>query len=190
MTSYSPHSLCGASSPSLPLPHTLQPQGMAEESLAENQLVPEAGLQTGKGARRASSRTELKRADLKKTLPGKIEGWGGKQGQRDGDTDRGTLDLHGWELVGSGVGIGRPEPPPHHFVIPPGFCGRTGILRASEDKVPQSWVRAMKRNSFPCHLHKAPRVLKPERKGPSHARVTLSVIQLACGQLTDLERTT
>ena len=104
MTSYSPHSLGGASSPSLPLPHILQPQGMAEESLAENQLVPEAGLQTGKGARRASSRMELKRADLKKTLPGKIEGWGGKQGQRDGDTDRGTLDLHGWGLVGSGVG--------------------------------------------------------------------------------------
>ena len=47
MTSYSPHSLGGASSPSLPLPHILQPQGMAEESLAENQLVPEAGLQTG-----------------------------------------------------------------------------------------------------------------------------------------------
>lgn len=89
MTSYSPHSLGGASSPSLPLPNILQPQGMAEESLAENQLVPEAGLQTGKGARRASSRMELKRADLKKTLPGKIEGWGGKQGQRDGDTDGG-----------------------------------------------------------------------------------------------------
>ena len=97
MTSYSPHSLGGASSPSLPLPHILQPQGMAEESLAENQLVPEAGLQTGKGARRASSRMELKRADLKKTLPGKIEGWGGKPRQ-------GALDLHGWELVGSGVG--------------------------------------------------------------------------------------
>ena len=123
MTSYSPHSLCGASSPSLPLPHILQPQGMAEESLAENQLVPEAGLQTGKGARRASSRMELKRADLKKTLPGKIEGWGGRRGQRDGDTDggvrparlgacgqwggkhrQGTLDLHGWGLMGSGVG--------------------------------------------------------------------------------------
>lgn len=181
MTSYSPHSLCGASSPSLPLPHILQPQGMAEESLAENQLVPEAGLQTGKEARRASSRMELKRADLKKTLPGKIEGWGGKQGQRDGDTDRETLDLHGWELVGSGLGTGQPEPPPHHFVIPPdgpqevipmassqGFVAGqnpvAGILRASEDKVPQSWVRAMKRNSFPCHLHKAPCVLKPERK--------------------------
>ena len=58
MTSYSPHSLGGASSPSLPLPNILQPQGMAEESLAENQLVPEAGLQTGKGARRASSRMD------------------------------------------------------------------------------------------------------------------------------------
>ena len=132
-----------------------------------------------------------------------MEGWGGRKGQRDGNTGREMLDLNSWELVGSGVGTGRPEPPPHHFVVPPdgasgsyphgqltGFCGRAERLRASEDKVPQSWVQAVKRNSFPCHLHKAPTcVLKPE-KGPNHARVPLPVIQLVCGQLTDLERTT
>lgn len=137
MTSYSPHSLCGASSPSLPLPHILQPQGMAEESLAENQLVPEAGLQTGKEARRASSRMELKRADLKKTLPGKIErGWWEtgteRRRHRQGDVRPARLGACG-QWVGNGAARTTTSfcdssrwasgSYPHGQLT--GFCGRT-----------------------------------------------------------------
>ena len=83
---------------------------------------------------------------------GEMWGWGGRQRQRDRDTDTQTgrwLDLHSWELVGSGVGRGQPEPPPNHSLVPPeaalgsdlqaqhtGFCCSTVILESQQRQSP------------------------------------------------------
>lgn len=106
MASYSPHSLRGASSPSLPHPAA---QGMAEESLAENQLAPGIRLTKREKGKAGFLQYGVEVSILKKSAAGgRLRvGWGDRD--RDRDTDREMLDLHGWELVGSGVRAGQPQ---------------------------------------------------------------------------------